>query len=85
MKRFFDTFLLWQNPRLKFLFVRAAAVFYQDKQLGLEQRFLDVLVDALRRIQRLPLQIGNRLIHKAEAKLRNHVLHNLDKYQVVAR
>lgn len=83
MNRLFDTFLPWQKLRLKFVW--AAAVFYQDKQLGLEQRFLDVLVDVLGRIQRLPLQIGNRLIHKAEAKLRNHVLHNLDNYQVVAR
>ncbi len=32
----------------------AAAAFYQEKQPGLEQRFLEVLEDALRRIQRRP-------------------------------
>ena len=30
----------------------AASAFYQEKQPGLEQRFLEVLEDALRRIQR---------------------------------
>jgi len=34
--------------------VDAAASFYQKKQSGLEQRFLEVLEDALRRIQRRP-------------------------------
>ena len=32
----------------------AAATFYQEKQPGLEQRFLDILEDALRRIRRRP-------------------------------
>jgi plasmid stabilization system protein ParE len=31
-----------------------AAKFYQHKQPGLEQRFLDIMEDALRRIQRRP-------------------------------
>ena len=34
--------------------VDAASSFYQEKQPGLEQRFLEVLEDALRRIQRRP-------------------------------
>lgn len=34
--------------------VDAAAAFYNDKQPGLAQRFLDDLEDALRRIQRHP-------------------------------
>lgn len=34
--------------------VDAAAGFYQEKQPGLEQRFLEILEDALRRIQRRP-------------------------------
>ena len=34
--------------------VDAIAAFYQEKQPGLEQRFLEVLEDALRRIERRP-------------------------------
>lgn len=34
--------------------VDAAAGFYQEKQPGLDQRFLEILEDALRRIQRRP-------------------------------
>ncbi len=34
--------------------VDAIATFYQEKQQGLEQRFLEVLENALRRIERRP-------------------------------
>jgi len=44
--------LRWQTEAVNE--VEAAASFYQDKQPGLEQRFLEVLEDALRRIQRRP-------------------------------
>lgn len=44
--------LRWQTEAVNE--VEAAASFYQNKQPGLEQRFLEVLEDALRRIQRRP-------------------------------
>ena len=44
--------LYWQTEAVEE--VDAAAKFYQKKQPGLEQRFLEVLEDALRRIQRRP-------------------------------
>jgi plasmid stabilization system protein ParE len=42
----------WQAEAVKE--AEAAADFYREKQPGLEQRFLEVLEDALRRIQRRP-------------------------------
>ncbi|WP_454064125.1 hypothetical protein [Candidatus Nitrospira salsa] len=44
--------LHWQAEAIKE--VEAAADFYREKQQGLEQRFLEALEDALRRIQRRP-------------------------------
>ncbi|GJL66829.1 MAG: hypothetical protein NPIRA05_18000 [Nitrospirales bacterium] len=42
----------WQAEAVKE--VEVAADFYREKQKGLEQRFLEALEDALRRIQRRP-------------------------------